>query len=372
MLIIALLLSLLLPALGFAQLTAEQALSVRQVQDPRPSPDGSRIALTVSGPARGGGSERNIWLYDTKAGEVVRLTKTGKDSSPRWSPDGKLIAFLSNQAGEAQIYLSAITGAEPVQLTNKSGAISSFAWSPDSKQIAFLASEPKSEDQKRRELEKDDAQVITVVGGSDIPSRIWTVEVETRQERRVSSAPYDVSSVSWAPGGKSLIVTATDRPDPEQWNDRIFSVSPSDGAFIEIAAPKGPFGQVASSPDGSILAYVGGYPHGPIEHDLYVVSAKGGTPKNLTGASIDRPVAQFVWQDNRTLEVLFESGFSNKVYTVPVSGKPAPTAGFEVAPLNARSHAGRRRCIHARKRSGTLRAVALRQGGYCSEGNELQ
>jgi dipeptidyl aminopeptidase/acylaminoacyl peptidase len=332
MLLIALLLSLGLPALSFAQISAAQALSVRQMQDPRPSPDGSRVAFTVSEPPRNGGSARNIWLYETRTGAVVQLTRTGKDSSPRWSPDGKSLAFLSSRTGEAQIFLSSLSGGDPVQLTNNSGAISSFEWSPGGQQIAFLAYEPKTEDQTRKELDKDDAQVITVVGGSDVPARVWVLDVETKKERRLSSAPYDVSAMSWQPDGKALIVTATDRPDPERWTNRIFNVSIGSGAFTEIIAPQGPFSQVKSSPDGSMQAYVGASAGGPIEHDLYVVSSKGGTPTNLTGASVDRPVGQFVWKDNQILDVLFEIGFSNKLYTVAIGGKSAPTTGLDVAP----------------------------------------
>ena len=158
------------------------------------------------------------------------------------------------------------------------------------------------------------------------------MDIEGKKERRLSAAPYDVSEVTWRPDGKSLIATATDRPDPEKWTNRIYSVSVNDGSFTEIAAPQGPFGQVKISPDGGLLAYVAARENGPIEHDLYIVSARGGTPKNLTGASIDRPLAQFAWKDSRTMQVLFQTGFSHRMYTIATNGKGEPDARFQVVP----------------------------------------
>src|SRR5690242_14081819 len=109
--VIVLLLLILIPVSGWAQLTPEQALSVRQIQEPKFSPDGSRVAFTVVEPPKGNGNDRNIWLADVKSGELIQFTKSPKsDSSPRWSPDGKILAFLSDRDGAAQIYTFSILG----------------------------------------------------------------------------------------------------------------------------------------------------------------------------------------------------------------------------------------------------------------------
>src|SRR5215470_1800555 len=122
--VVVLLLLVLIPVSGWAQLTAEQAVSIRQIQEPRFSPDGSRVAFTVVEPPKGNGNDRNVWIVDTKSGEVIQFTKSPKsDSSPRWSPDGKKLAFLSDRDGTMQIYIFSIVGGEPSVLTDAKNAV---------------------------------------------------------------------------------------------------------------------------------------------------------------------------------------------------------------------------------------------------------
>src|SRR2546428_4070431 len=71
---LVLLVILLLPAIGLGQLTPENALSVRQIQDPRFSPEGNRVAFTVVEPVKGTEPNSDIWIVDVKTGEVVQFT----------------------------------------------------------------------------------------------------------------------------------------------------------------------------------------------------------------------------------------------------------------------------------------------------------
>ena len=87
-------------------LSPETFLELRSVQDPQFSPDGSRVAFVVSDPLKGEKRIRHIWLYDKKSGMVRQLTYSEKSEiSPRWSPDGKELAFLSNRDGGYGIYV---------------------------------------------------------------------------------------------------------------------------------------------------------------------------------------------------------------------------------------------------------------------------
>lgn len=328
---------LLLPAAGSAQSSyvpmIEQARDVWQVRDPHPSRDGSRIVFSVSEPEASGGAA-NLWVYDVKAGTLARFSKAGGEGAgARWSPDGTQIAVLSR----GQVVLYPATGGEPTALTKYHGRIRSFAWSPNGRQIAFIGLEPEPAEQQRAARESDMQRVMYPTNNSPARTALWLVDVATTSERRAGPDQYDITSVSWSADGTAMVVIATDTPNPEKWTERIFTLSLEDGAFAPVAAPQGPIADATLSPDGAMVAFVASRSEGPDPHDLYVVPTKGGVARNLTGASIDRPVSQHRWLDNSTIEVLVQSGFKDKLYTVTTAGmatsialEPTPSA---IAPM---------------------------------------
>src|SRR5262252_2398428 len=96
-----------------AQLTPERALDRRGISDLRLSPDGSRLAFTVSEPPKGDSRNTDVWVLDLRTKEVRRFATSPKDDrSPRWSPDGKRLAFLSNRDEKTQIYVMPLDGGE--------------------------------------------------------------------------------------------------------------------------------------------------------------------------------------------------------------------------------------------------------------------
>src|SRR5579871_4585477 len=140
-------------------LTPETSLNIRSISDLQFSPDGTRLAFVVTEPAKGSDRARHVWIYD-KRGGVRQFTNSAKsESSPRWSPDGKQLAFLSNRAEEQQIYAMRMDGGEASALTKGKSSVSAFEWGPDGKQIAFLSPDPKTEEQEKKEKDKDDSHV---------------------------------------------------------------------------------------------------------------------------------------------------------------------------------------------------------------------
>ncbi|HMX29045.1 MAG TPA: DPP IV N-terminal domain-containing protein, partial [Blastocatellia bacterium] len=123
--------------------------AIKEVSDAQISPDGSRVVYVVSetAPDRSRMISR-LWIVPTAGGEPKLLTKNdSSESAPRWSPDGKWIAFYSSRSGKDGLWIVPAEGGEPKLATyvvrtnfylNKAGE--SFTWSPDSKQIAFLSS----------------------------------------------------------------------------------------------------------------------------------------------------------------------------------------------------------------------------------------
>src|SRR5262245_12985184 len=136
-------------AIGDKRFTIEDALAMKNVGAPQFSPDGKRIAYTVSEWDRKENRRvTHIYLVSTDGGKSIKLTNGEKgESAPQWSPDGSRIAFLADRDKGAQIWLIPADGGEAAKLTSEENAIQSFRWSLDGKQIAFVTRDvPKDKD----------------------------------------------------------------------------------------------------------------------------------------------------------------------------------------------------------------------------------
>jgi dipeptidyl aminopeptidase/acylaminoacyl peptidase len=313
-------------------LTPEIAVTLRSESDLRFSPDGRHVAFVSSEPLQGTERHRHIWVLTIATREVRQFTHSSKSEfSPRWSPEGTGLAFLSNRGEQTQIYFLPSDGGEAFALTEGKRSIHSFEWSPDGKQIAFVASEAKSDAEEKKEKDKDDAHVADK---DDKPAGLWLLDVESRKSREIVAPPWQVNDAQWLPTGDQLFVSATDHPESEEETNRIFSVSAADGKMVLLFAPRGPFGGLKASPDGKWLAFHGARVDGPHDPDLYLLSTAGGTPRNLTAESIDRPVGEFVWRPDNDIVALAEVGFHTKLFAIALDGKAQP---LESLPANARA-----------------------------------
>src|SRR6202049_746274 len=316
-------------------LTVEAALNLRSVSELQFSPDGARLAFTVTEPAKGTGRLKHIWIYEQQGDVVRQFTSSLKSESlPRWSPDGKQLAFLSNRdEDQQQIFLMRENGGEGRAVAKGKRSVKTFEWSPDGAYIAFLAPDAKTEEEEKKEKDKDDAKVVDK---DDKHAQLWILDVASGETRALTKANWNFDELAWLPAGDRVAVKGTEHPESDEYTERIYSVQVADATMKELVAPRGPFGEMRVAPNGKTISYVGAREDGPEPHDLMLLPITAHAARNLTGANLDRPVEDYHWQKDGPVVLLAANGFSNLLVSYSTDGArhdlaPSPMAAGSLA-----------------------------------------
>ncbi len=352
---------LVLAPLALAQHPAPRAITIddyfqiRAVSDPQLSPDAKWVTYTVqTALLKEDKNEERIWMAPATGGAPVALTSGGNSSShPRWSPDGKFIAFLSaRDEGKTQVWLLNRLGGEAERLTDTSQDVEDFAWSPDSRQLVLILRDlsPEELDAAKNKSAKESASSekdkksktqkpwvidrlqfkLDEIGFLDRRrTHLYVFDLAVKSLTQVTSGDFDDSEPAWSPDGKLLAFTSNrSQPDPDATYDtNIWFVAAGNtdkGAHLtQITTNPGADGSPSWSPDGKWIAYVTQLdPHlfDYATKHLAIASVAGSEAKVLT-LEFDRMVSNPHFSpDGKFIYFVADDDGTQNVCRIPITG----------------------------------------------------
>lgn len=340
-------------------LTPDDINAVKEVSDPQLSPDGAWVAYVVeSADLKEDKPDSHLWMVSWDGRRSVQLTSRAKEneSTPRWSPDGRWLAFLSGRGDEKendQLWVLDRAGGEARKVTEVKGSVFDYAWAPDGGRLAVIIQDPDPQADQPDEagkVDKDKTKPPIVVDRyhfkQDIDgylgkqrARLHLLTLATGKLERVTSGEFDEGQPAWSPDGRLIAFVSARKPEPDRTDDwNVFAVEPRAGAEPRAltsfeGADNHPDWEspLAWSPDSRWVAYLQGPPPKLLWYGvrrLALAPAQGGPVKLLT-ADLDRNVHKPAWSaDGRAVDVIVEDeGAQGLVRVAVADGKRTSVIG---------------------------------------------
>jgi len=332
----------LIPAQDSAhKLTAMDEFQLQIAADPQISPDGKKIVYVrrFADPMT---DKRyaNLWIINADGTDHRPLTTGNRsDVSPRWSPDGTRIAYLSDADGKQQIYVRWMDSGQTARITNLEEAPDAIAWSPDGKMLSFsslvLGKGPHIADLPAAPSGAKWAEPATAYDrlvyrfngtGYLKPGfmQVFVVSAEGGAPRQVTNGnfpnggnEFGPTRASWSPDGKFLLVSANRHPesDHEVFDTEVYEFSVSDGALRALTNRKGPDNAPRVSPSGKFIAYTGfdDRYQGHQTTKLYLMNRDGSASHSVSD-KLDRDIQSPEWApDNSGIYFLYNDQGDTKI-----------------------------------------------------------
>jgi dipeptidyl aminopeptidase/acylaminoacyl peptidase len=310
------------------RLTFLDLLNVPVLSDPQLSPDGSQILYTLAR-ADWKANKRIAHIWRVQAdGTGTRQLTNGSDGedSPRWSPDGSVIAFVAKRPGSdhAQICLISNSGGEARVVTHHETSVSSPSWSPDGQYIYFTATDPLTTDEEERAKQKDD---VYAFDENYKQQHLWKVTVGTGRETRVTEGAYSVREYRLSQDGRKIVFHRAPNPLLGYIDQGEVWIMEADGSHaLQLTHNRVPENGGALSPDGSqvlFLAQANAAFEGYYNARIFLVPASGGQARVVTPASMPYEVVRAAWSnDGASIYFVANMGIHQELFTMPASGGP--------------------------------------------------
>jgi len=308
------------------------------------SPDGQRIAYTVTMRDRPGRPYGQLWIMEIATQKSVRVGGE-KDAAggPLWSPDGQWLAFFGSRGDNHGLLVArpdgtGITFLAPITGTNSPlpGTGNEASWSPDSKQLAFVSSTP---DERAAEASGDPRVITRYLYKPDAGEgmtrfndnqrlHIFVVDVATKQVRQLTRGSYDEHSIDWSPDGKEILFVSNREPNQDEFfNYDVFALQLADNSIRRLTATEFNEYDPLWSPDGRSVVYRG-TKRGLTDREttmedthVWMMNADGSNRREI-GAVIDNRQGNAQWApDSSAVYFTVQERGSVHLVRLPVSAE---------------------------------------------------
>jgi acylaminoacyl-peptidase len=333
---------------GADRLELLDVFELEWVSDPQISPDGDRVVYARNfNDIMADTSRSNLWIADVASGESRPLTTgTANDFSPRWSPDGSKLLYVSTRDGGAEIWLRWMDTGQTAKLTSLVESPGGVSWSPDGRWIAFSMFVPSSPEPLATlppaPPGADWAEPARVMrrlryradGAGYLPHgfrHVFVLSADGGTPRQLTSGDFNHGgSLSWTPDSSAILLSANRREDwdIEGSDSDVYRVSLEGGELTRLTDRFGPDNDPVISPDGGKIAWTGyderyqGYQ----VTRLYVMNSDG-SEKRVVSGGLDRDVQGHVWRaDGSGLFFQYDDEGNTKVAFMSLDGEVTDVA----------------------------------------------